>query len=149
MQIAHSTQAGSEPLLRRLRRMGLILTGDQKLADGILQEAFTRARQAFSGSSGVTEKDIFKLGFDAFDDAVHRKGVVVILSRAARRDNSLGERVNGLSYVERVSIALLLVENMTPRAGAILSGRPASMLEDSLGTAMIKLDQTRTMHDND
>ena len=120
--------------------MGLVLTGDQQLADGILRDAFTKARQAFKSGSGASEKDIFKLGFDAFDDAVHRKGVVVILDRAGKRDGSLSESVNNLSYVERVAIALLLIENMSPKRGAILSGRPASVLEESLTVAMSKLE---------
>ena len=120
--------------------MGLVLTGDQTLADGILQDAFVRALQAIRSSGDITERDVFKLGFDAFDDAVHRKGVVVILDRAAKRDGSLSDRVNRLSYVERVAIALLLVENMSPKAGAILSGRPPQVLENALSDAILKLE---------
>ncbi len=131
----------NEPLLRRLRRMGLVLTGDQQLADGILRDAFMRAQNAVSASQELSEKDIFKLGFDAFDDAVHRKGVVVILNRAGSRDGSLGDRVNRLSYVERVAIALLVVENMTPKEGAVLSGLPGPLLENALTDAMTKLEQ--------
>ncbi|GGB62255.1 hypothetical protein [Henriciella pelagia] len=141
MQLTIPPYSDHEPLLRRLRRMGRILTGDQKVADSVLENAFVRARSAIRpGNSLITASDIFKLGFDAFDDAVHRKGVVVILNRAGTRDGSLGERVNQLSYVERVAIALLLVENMTPRGAAILSGRPASLLENSLVTAIDLLD---------
>ncbi|WP_143435638.1 hypothetical protein [Henriciella aquimarina] len=143
----HTLASSRESLLRRIRRMGLILTGDQKLADGILEDAFTQARKAFDATSDISGKDIFKLGFDAFDDAVHRKGVVVLLNRGAKPGGTLSERVNSLSYVERVAIALLLVENMTPKAGAILSGRPPSVLEHALGEAMTKLEIDRTSQD--
>ena len=139
----------SEPLLRRLRRMGLVLTGDQTLADGILRDAFLRARGAFDSPQDVSHQDVFKLGFDAYDDAVHKKGVVVILGRAGRKSGTLEERVNALSYVERVAIALLLVEEMSPRAGAILSGRPAVVLEDALAGALMKLENTTNGNDND
>jgi hypothetical protein len=51
--------------------MGRILTGDQKVADSVLENAFVRARSAIRpGNSLITASDIFKLGFDAFDDAV-------------------------------------------------------------------------------
>lgn len=124
--------------------MGLILTGDQKLADGILQNAFERARSAVSGrEKQLSELDVFKLGFDAFDDAVHRKGVVVLLPRTVARDGSLSDKVNQLSYVERVSISLLLIEKMRPKDAAALSGRPQSLLHDSLSRALIKLDDKR------
>ena len=140
MPMTLAAESRGEPLLRRLRRMGLVLTGDQTLADGILQDAFVRARNAIRSTRDITERDVFKLGFDAFDDAVHRKGVVVILNRAARRDGSLSDRVNRLNYVERVAIALLVVENMSPRAGAILSGRPPQLLENALADAINKLE---------
>lgn len=134
----------NEPLLRRLRRMGLILTGDQKLADGILQDAFARARRTISGPRDISEQDILKLGFDAFEDAVHRKGVVVILDRAGKRDGSLGDHVNKLSYIERIAIALLLIENMSPKAGASISRRPPAVLEEALADAMGKLEISET-----
>ncbi|MEM5517064.1 hypothetical protein WNY37_08880 [Henriciella sp. AS95] len=102
-----------------------------------------RARSAIRAPEAfIAATDIFKLGFDAFDDAVHRKGVVVLLNRAGARDGSLGERVNQLSYVERVAIALLLIENMSPKVAAILSGRPASVLEESLSSAIEILSET-------
>lgn len=141
LSIPHSSER--EPLLRRLRRMGRILTGDQKVADSVLEDAFVRARSAIRAPEAfIAATDIFKLGFDAFDDAVHRKGVVVLLNRAGARDGSLGERVNQLSYVERVAIALLLIENMSPKVAAILSGRPASVLEESLSSAIEILSET-------
>ena len=129
-----------EPLLRRLRRIGLILTGDQTLADGILGDAFVRARSAIRRADDIDEMDVFKLGFDAFEDALHRKGVVVILRPAGRGDGSLGDRVSRLPYVERVAVSLLVVEKLSPRASAILSGRPAAVLEDALTNALPKLD---------
>lgn len=143
----HTTD--SEPLLRRVRRMGLVLTGDQQLADGILRDAFLRARTAFQSSHDLNDQDVFKLGFDAYDDAVHKKGVVVILGRSGKNDGTLGGRVNQLSYVERVAIALLLVEDMSPKAGAVLSGRPPQVLEEALSTALKKLENKPNEDDHD
>ncbi len=140
MQAAFTPKSSREPILKRLRRMGLILTGDQKLADGILQDAFQRARNADPDAEDISEENVLKIGFHAFDDAVHRKGVVVILNRAGNRDGSLGDHVNKLSYVERLAIALLHIEKMTPMRAASLSGRPASVLQEALGDAMQKLE---------
>ena len=134
------SSAEREPLLRRLRRIGLILTGDQMLADGILSDAFVRARGAIRHADDIDEMDVFKLGFDAFEDALHRKGAVIVLHRAGRGDGSLGDRVSRLTYVERVAVSLLVVEKLSLRASAILSGRPTSVLENARTDALPKLD---------
>ncbi|MGB3627739.1 MAG: hypothetical protein WA989_18075, partial [Henriciella sp.] len=127
----------NEPLLRRLRRMGLILTRDHKLADSILREAFLSANRAGNSTDrDYSELDLFELGFDAFDDAVHRKGAVITPTRAASNDGSLGNWVNQLTYVERVATSLLLVERMTPKQAAILSGRPPNILRVGLTKAL-------------
>ena len=141
MQAVTVSPSGRAPMLQQLRRIGRVLTGDQKLADGILHDAFMRAENAMDTGGSIDRMDVVKLGFKAFEDAVHRKGRVVILKRAcAWCGGSLGDRVSRLSYVERVAVALLLVESMTPCAGAALSGRPAQVLEEALATAMPKLD---------
>lgn len=143
MRIETFSSTAGEPLLRRLRRMGWILTGDQQVADSVVQTAFDRARQSLARSDDViTEADVFRLGFDAFDDAVHQKGVVVLLNREKPSDGSLGDDVRRLTYVERVAIALLIVEEMSPKQAAILSGRPAGILENCLKSALGKLDDT-------
>ncbi|WP_084418410.1 hypothetical protein [Henriciella litoralis] len=141
-----STNSGS--LLRRLRRLGLILTGDQTLADGILEAAFLRARPAVQAQRNISPQDIFKLAFDAFDDAIHRKGVVVILTTSRDEDGSLNGRVRSLTYVERVAVALILVEDMSPHDAMVLSGRPSQILENSLNSAIKKLDGIRASGTN-
>ena len=113
------------------------------MADSVLQTAFDRARQSLAGSDDViTEDDVFRLGFDAFDDAVHQKGVVVILNRGKPSDGSLGDDVRRLTYVERIAIALLIVEEMSLKQAAILSGRPVGILDNCLKSALGKLDDT-------
>jgi hypothetical protein len=119
----------------------LILTGDQKLADGILKDAFLRARSAIRHADDIDKMDVFKLGFDAFEDALHRKGVVIVLNRSGQGDGSIGDRVSRLTYIERVAVSLLVVEKLSPRASATLSGRPASVLENALADALPKLDE--------
>lgn len=136
-----SSAQGGEPLLTRLRRMGWILTGEQQVADSVLQTAFERSRTVLAGlGDQLTELDLFKLGFDAFDDAAHQKGVVVILKQPLRRGGTLGDDIKGLTYVERIAVALMLVEGMPARMAAILSGRPQRILEESLTAAVAKLE---------
>ena len=135
------TSQGVVPLLTRLRRMGWILTGEQSVADSVLQSAFERSRTVLDGlGDRLTELDLFKLGFDAFEDAAHQKGVVVILSRPQHRGGTLGDDIRGLSYVERIAVALMLVEEMPAQKAAILSGRPQRILQESLITAVAKLE---------
>ncbi|MEQ9317377.1 MAG: hypothetical protein RLN72_16115 [Henriciella sp.] len=124
--------------------MGLILIGDQKLADGILQSAFMRARAANTNAEErLSHSDLIQLGFDAFDDAVHRKGVVVVLAPILARDGSLKDQVGQLTYNERVSISLLMIEDMLLKDAAILSGLPNRILQDGLESALSKLDTAR------
>lgn len=127
--------------------MGLVLIGDQKLADSILKGAFIRAGAARgSASERLSSSDLIRLGFDAFDDAVHRKGVVVVLAPILARDGSLKDQVNQLTYNERVSISLLMIEDMMIRDASILSGLPNRILQDGLASALSKLD---TAHEPD
>ncbi len=142
MQANRPSETNPISLLQRLRRMGLIITGNQNVADAILRDAFHRANAAFTSSIDANEDDIFKLGFDAFDDAVHRKGVVVLMGRRPKEDGSLWSAVHNLTYFERLSIALLLVEEMSPREAAILSGRPPQTLDLALEHALAKLGET-------
>lgn len=120
--------------------MGLVITGNQEIADAILRDAFQRAAAAFPPDAAAAEEDIFKLGFDAFDDAVHRKGVVVLMGHRPKNDGTLWGGVHNLTYFERVAIALLLVEEMSSREAAILSGRPPQTLELALEQAVARLD---------
>lgn len=137
----------SSSLLGRLRRMGLLLTGDQALADAILREAFLRARAAFARGDNVSEEDIFKLGFDAFDNAVKRRGIVVILNRKRSRGGGLGATISELEHDERIALSLLVMEDIELKDAAILSGRPAWMLERSLASAVSKLERSEDIDD--
>ena len=141
LQAKSPSDPGPLSLLQRMRRMGLIITGNQNVADAILRDAFHKASAAFASAVDANEDDIFKLGFDAFYDAVHRKGVVVLIGRASKEDGSLWSAVHNLTYFERLSIALLLVEEMSPREAAILSGRPPQTLELALEYAVAKLGE--------
>ena len=140
MQTTSISDPGHVSLLQRLRRMGLVLIGNQKTADAILRDAFNMAAEAFGPPDGASESDIFRLGFDAFDNAVHRRGKLVLLGRPMEKDGNLASGVHNLTYVERLSISLLLVEEMTPREAAVMSGRPPQVLEKALVDAINKLD---------
>ncbi|MEE2878432.1 MAG: hypothetical protein VX593_05450 [Pseudomonadota bacterium] len=140
MQSAIASSSAPQPLLKQLRRIGLVLTGDQKLADGILMGAMTRTASLPKGQRPVNDAGVTKIGFDAYDAACMGRGAIAILTRLITHDGSLSGRVSQLSYLERIAVSLLLIEDMTAIDGASLSGRPALMLEEALASALPKLD---------
>lgn len=120
-------------LLGRLRRLGWMMIGDQKLADILLADVLEVEKVNEDQDLDFSAENLLlQAVFHRYDEASAGKTRVSLLKNATGHLPRMTQEVLHLTTIQRLAVALLAVEGMSADEAASLSGRPASVLQSAL-----------------
>ncbi|MAK62146.1 MAG: hypothetical protein CMK09_14340 [Ponticaulis sp.] len=122
----------------RLRRSGWLIMGSQQETDDILEDSVrTRFKELMHAHTERSiDVEVFTLAIGAFERSLNNRPKVAFLEQPSTKRPELSRDIRKLSRVERISLALLEVENFSLEEASQIADRHRSVLEAALSRAV-------------